>query len=414
MEKKICSKCGRKLSLTNEYFEPRKDSKDGFRGVCRECRNKKFLNSIKIDRYNEVKIYIENNSDCMLLENNFINVDTKMKFRCGCGNEFETTFYNFKNRSKRQCNECSGQSEWDFNRIYKWINKNSKCTLVKIMGRDKNYSRIIRVKCNCGDEFITDFRSFKKKKDKCCNLCSDYKYYNIDIIKEYVENNSECKLISTEYINIEHPLEFMCRCGEVFNTTFTNFIKQGKRHCDKCGIKMSSEKRTYSYDEVKAYIEENSECKLISNTYSSCYEKLKLLCSCGEEFEVSFDKFKNQGIKNKVRCDICNKAVSKPVMFICDYLESKGILYEREYKFKNCKYKKLLPFDFYIPFKNICIEYDGEFHYKETSLMNNLELQKMRDDIKTKYCKNNNIKLIRIPYWEQDNISKILDKELAI
>ena len=37
---------------------------------------------------------------------------------------------------------------------------------------------------------------------------------------------------------------------------------------------------------------------------------------------------------------------------------------------------------------------------------------KIRDTIKTIYCKENNIKLIRIPYTEYDNIEKILEKEL--
>lgn len=39
MEKKICSKCGIEKELNKNNFEQRKDSKDGFRGVCRDCRN---------------------------------------------------------------------------------------------------------------------------------------------------------------------------------------------------------------------------------------------------------------------------------------------------------------------------------------------------------------------------------------
>ena len=40
--------------------------------------------------------------------------------------------------------------------------------------------------------------------------------------------------------------------------------------------------------------------------------------------------------------------------------------------------------------------------------------QKIRDTIKTVYCKENNIKLIRIPYWEFNNIENILIKELNL
>ena len=37
---KTCSKCKRDLPRTIEYFEPRKESKDGFRNQCKDCRNK--------------------------------------------------------------------------------------------------------------------------------------------------------------------------------------------------------------------------------------------------------------------------------------------------------------------------------------------------------------------------------------
>jgi len=34
---KKCVNCGERKPATNEYFQPRKDSKDGFRGECRSC-----------------------------------------------------------------------------------------------------------------------------------------------------------------------------------------------------------------------------------------------------------------------------------------------------------------------------------------------------------------------------------------
>jgi hypothetical protein len=34
-----------------------------------------------------------------------------------------------------------------------------------------------------------------------------------------------------------------------------------------------------------------------------------------------------------------------------------------------------------------------------------LQEQKTLDEIKRKYCKNNNIPLLIVPYWEQNNIT---------
>jgi len=55
------------------------------------------------------------------------------------------------------------------------------------------------------------------------------------------------------------------------------------------------------------------------------------------------------------------------------------------------------------------LEYDGEFHYIEfPNLGNDLAGQQRRDAIKTKYCDENDIILLRIPYWGKDNIESIL------
>ena len=46
--------------------------------------------------------------------------------------------------------------------------------------------------------------------------------------------------------------------------------------------------------------------------------------------------------------------------------------------------------------------------------LNGFITTKIHDTIKTQYCKNNNIRLIRIPYWDFDNIENILSQLLNI
>lgn len=91
--------------------------------------------------------------------------------------------------------------------------------------------------------------------------------------------------------------------------------------------------------------------------------------------------------------------------------------FEEQKKFKNCKFERNLIFDFYISKFNLCIEYDGECHFKkinwngrltEKEMKENLESYQYRDKLKTEFCKNNNINLIRIKY--NDNLFKILNK----
>ena len=66
-----------------------------------------------------------------------------------------------------------------------------------------------------------------------------------------------------------------------------------------------------------------------------------------------------------------------------------------------CKNILPLPFDFYLPDYNICIEYNGRQHYepiKKWGGVDSLNEIKKRDKIKMEYCKLNNIPLIIIKY----------------
>jgi len=53
IETRICTKCKEELARTIEFFGPRKDSKDGLSGQCRECVSKKMKK-----HYQENKVYI--------------------------------------------------------------------------------------------------------------------------------------------------------------------------------------------------------------------------------------------------------------------------------------------------------------------------------------------------------------------
>ena len=88
------------------------------------------------------------------------------------------------------------------------------------------------------------------------------------------------------------------------------------------------------------------------------------------------------------------------------FLMQQNINFSREKTFKNCKNSpsSLLRFDFYLPDLNILVEVQGAHHFKpvcyggcsyEKALVN-YEKQKVNDDIKRQFCKENNIELIEI------------------
>jgi len=93
-------------------------------------------------------------------------------------------------------------------------------------------------------------------------------------------------------------------------------------------------------------------------------------------------------------------------------LERKSIIYEKEKVFKECKNIISLRFDFYIPSKNLCIEFDGIQHFKSFKNWGGDKTLKstiLNDSIKNNFCKENNIELLRIPYYSYNDIENILD-----
>lgn len=194
-------------------------------------------------------------------------------------------------------------------------------------------------------------------------------------------------------------------------------LKSG-RGCKYCGRESMIENQKYSYEYVKHIIEDlyyESNCKLISDTYTTYGDyNLKIKCECGEIFTTSLGWF----IRGKRKCNNCNSSIGEKI--VNQYLNDNGYVFNREFEIHPKEWKNPLYYDFYIPNLRIAIEYDGEQHFKPIDFKGEgleiatekFEEQLIRDAIKNNYSKKNGIRLIRIPYWERDNISIILDKEL--
>lgn len=148
--------------------------------------------------------------------------------------------------------------------------------------------------------------------------------------------------------------------------------------------------------------------------YAGAAVKIMFGCKvCGGRWET-----KPSHIFSGHGCPNCRSSVGEKS--ISDYLTSRGIYFEPQKRFNNCRYKHTLPFDFYIRSCNTAIEYDGIQHFMPQPFggygydyEKAFEEQLVKDSIKDEYCKTNGIKLIRIPYTEIDKIREILDKQLA-
>lgn len=136
-------------------------------------------------------------------------------------------------------------------------------------------------------------------------------------------------------------------------------------------------------------------------------------CDCGNRnVPIALGDVHRNTRVGTISCGCLNQ--SKGEYLIEQSLKELNIEYSKEHTFSDCinpDTNNVLRFDFYLPQNNLCIEFDGRQHFAASEFDDrywwgqvDLAAIKKRDAIKNQYCKDNNIRLIRIPYTELTKI----------
>lgn len=234
------------------------------------------------------------------------------------------------------------------------------------------------------------------------------KYYDA-LLKVCKENNYALLSDINEIKNNRSYIMYSCLQHGKHSMRVANMLS-GER-CPDCKLDNASKKYRLDYNDVERRIKNCGGTLLNKDKYVNQKEKnLKVLCGvCGNEFITSLNLFTQHGGQVCTNCAHLHSQGERKIFY---YLQNNNIDFEREKRFDDCKDKRTLPFDFYLPEYNMCIEYDGQQHYNDGFFPTDISYTKSHDDIKTEFCSNNNIRLLRIPYWELNNINSILNNEL--
>ena len=276
--------------------------------------------------------------------------------------------------------------------LSKYINAKEK---IRLLHTDCNFEYEVR-----SSNFLSGvrcplcFKGIKKTESQFKEDIVDYLGKKFKLISPYKN--------STTKVTMKHLV-----CGKEYKVLPLNISKG--HGCPHCAGNYRKNTKMFS-DEVQKITK--GEYELISE-YIRSKDKVKIRhVNCQNTFKVAPGKFTGGS-----RCPYCN--ISKGEKTVSDFFVVNNINFIREYKFPNCINKKKLRFDFAV--KNslnqivAVIEYDGQQHYEPVVHFGGvtaLRETQRRDAIKTKYCADNNIPLIRIPYWEYDNIDAILTEKL--
>jgi hypothetical protein len=234
------------------------------------------------------------------------------------------------------------------------------------------------------------------------NLVHNYKY-NYDKVV-YTNNDTKVIIICVKHGEfLQTPKShlnghgcFKCKNGFLTNDEFiekSNIIHKNKFSYDKLNFN-GLDKKIIITCKKHGDFEQIARSHLNGHGCFKCYkdsiskndilEKLKLIHNNNYTYEdFDYNKRMNeiflkitcekhgvfiQRLNNHIHqgngCPYCKK--SKGEEELSKILNNNNIIFEREKTFANCKNIKKLPFDFYLPENNICIEYDGVQHFKPT------------------------------------------------
>lgn len=284
----------------------------------------------------------------------------------------------------------------------------------------------IVVKCDhCEKEYNISYYDFMKRKDKptyvcrSCKLKMHWNKYLSDRAEEkFKKLENICKdkgyiLLTdkSEYTGANMKISYLCpKHGK--QSQFIDNILRG-HECIVCSYDKRKYSQLFTGEYVKSIIDVvNGNTLLNPDDYVGVFVKnLKIKCGeCGDVYITDLDSYLR---KNQTRCKHCSQSESVGEFRIRKLLENNNVDFEQEKTFPDCKDIKSLPFDFYLSKYNLIIEFDGKHHFENTAF-NNYETTKNHDKMKNEYCEKHNINLLRIPYWNGNDIEEILTKELNL
>ena len=291
-------------------------------------------------------------------------------------------------------------------------NKYGKLTVISLSEKtDSKRQKYWNCLCECGNQIVVRGSSLRSGQTTSCG-CARKGINAINEIGNRYGNLIVLNQSKNKKSNNGHLLwQCKCDCGNEIEVEGSK-LRDGTYTC--CPI--CSQKKAIT-NEIGNQYGDLLVIEYVGQNLS--HQALwKCQCQCGNEIICSGHDLR-QG--KKLNCG-CKKIRSYGAYEVKRILTEHSINFIEEKTFNTCRFpdtNQMARFDFYLPDKNILIEYDGPQHEKYTNFSiwdtpEHLKYTQEHDAFKNQWCKDNNIKLIRIPY--QRNTKNIFNylKEFLI
>lgn len=293
--------------------------------------------------------------------------------KCDCGTKRIIFGKYLRNGKSKSCG-CLHKREW--------IGERFGNLVIKSFQKRKG-GNIYHCLCDCGNVVDVIGSSIYTTKSCGCSRRSSHvgERYGMLIINEMLYNMNGDNIT---YVSCS------CDCGKAKHITSLASLRTG--NTKSCGCVHNPDLTGKKFGRLT----------VIRQVHSSTPQRKWLCqCECGSKVELVSHLILS-GHTQSCGC-LRSEKNSRGEMFIRKALDKFNVQYIPEHSFNDCFGINggHLRFDFYLPKHNIVIEFDGKQHFHPIEYWGGnqaFEIRKQNDNIKSIYCKEKHILLLRLPY----------------
>ena len=263
----------------------------------------------------------------------------------------------------------------------------------------KNGKTYCRCLCSCGNEHIASISNLVCGSVKSCGCRSGELMWNTrgrtNLVGLIFGKLTVMEMLYGYGNSQRTHCRCICECGNESIADMQNLLSGSTSSCG-CGASWCRHGDVTHKDLCGVKFGMLTVINKTDDKYMNGCIIWECLCDCGNIVYAPTDALTSY---KKTSCGCSN--YSNMEQFIADCLNKYDILYVPQARFSDCRNKYPLPFDFYLPEYNTCIEFDGEQHFKPIQFFGGKEefqYRQQNDTIKTSYCVEHNINLVRLPY----------------
>lgn len=299
---------------------------------------------------------------------------------------------------------------------------------ITLLGNYINWDTKIKCRCESCGTIWYPLPSTLLRGSKCPNCAKENMKKKLQMTtEEYISKlrkvNPSIEVIG-EYQGTHNPIKCKCKKDGTIWESFACNILNGSAICPKCAKEKLNKKYKLSKENFYTKVSTNYPTIEIIDSYENYKNNnSRIKCRCKIHDNVYYVSARrllyNHNAEKSAGCVKCNQSAGEKRIIYC--LEKHGIDYTTQQTFEGCQHKLPLRYDVYCKQFDLAIEFQGQQHFypvafgssTEEEALDQFIITQKCDNIKKEFCKANNMQLLEIPYWEYDNIEKIILNKIS-